>query len=92
MKLNNALTRYGSTYLRQHMYAMPIDLDWIKTVIGPMMMVNRQEAPERPILGQIDAHQLSDVLVATVRYYGGTKFRNPRIDCCIQSCKSACFR
>ena len=31
----------------------------------------------RPILGQIDAQQLSDVLVAVVRYYGGTKLGIP---------------
>lgn len=27
----------------------------------------------KPILGQIDAHQLTHVLIAVVRYYGGTK-------------------
>lgn len=27
----------------------------------------------KPILGQIDSHQLTNVLIAVVRYYGGTK-------------------
>ena len=60
---------------RHHCYAYRIGLD------GGLWRANDDGEPSgsagRPILGQIDAAGLSDVLVVVVRYFGGIKLGIP---------------
>ena len=40
-------------------------------------MVNRQALPGKPILGQIDSKQATNILIIVVRYFGGTLLGMP---------------
>ncbi len=55
---------------RHHCYAWRLGTD------GNLFRANDDGEPSgtagRPILGQIDAHQLTNILVVVVRYFGGT--------------------
>lgn len=71
--LNNLKKEYFDA--RHHCYAYRLGLE------GDLWRANDDGEPSssagKPILGQLLSHQLSDILIVVVRYFGGTKLGVP---------------
>jgi uncharacterized YigZ family protein len=70
------IKEYQDTLRKEHFKARHHCYAWRLGTDGNQFRANDDGEPSgtggKPILGQIDSHQLTDVLVVVVRYFGGT--------------------
>ena len=67
------IKKYQKSIMMPATYAGHICLAEKEQTFSQMITENRQAQPEKPILGQINSFELTNILIVVIRYFGGIK-------------------
>ena len=81
------LKRIRKSIMTHDTYVMPICWELHERISVPMTMENLPEQTGKPILGQINLNELTDILIIVVRYFWRNQVRDKRIDRGLQGCR-----